>query len=60
MEERSEFLEFTNELKGFRVFRTRYRNGFKNEHEVPKYVLFWSKISVKEIYNNPQYRIAIR
>ncbi len=39
------FLDFINVFRGKRIID-------KNGHEVPKFVLFWSKKSIKEIKEN--------
>jgi hypothetical protein len=60
MIQKETFLEYSMDLKGFRVFKEVYYNGFKKVIEKPKSELYWSGVSLKEIYTNPSYKIEKR
>jgi hypothetical protein len=60
MKQTKTFLEFYQELLGFRVFKERFWNGRSYIKEVSKSELYWGGVTLKEIYSNPNYKIEKR
>ena len=60
MDQSIDFLEFTNHLKGYKVFTEQIYSGRVYRTRKYNYILYWQGVTPKEIFTNSIYIVEKR